>query len=102
MMIAPTLPAMVGYAQGRSEALKQSASLLSPSDEKRLKEVVNDFEALFLAQYLEKGLEGCDTLFGNATGADIYKSMYIDAISRQVGGGLGISQLIVDYLKERG
>lgn len=39
-------------------------------------------------------------LFEKDAGDKIYKSMYNDTMSSALSGGLGLSQMLFDYLKE--
>ncbi|WP_321336836.1 rod-binding protein [Breoghania sp.] len=55
------------------------------------------FEALILQQFIEVMLpEDAETVFGEGTAGDIWKSMMAEQISKQVvsAGGVGISEII--------
>ena len=69
-------------------------------DDKALREVCNDFEAFFMNQFLETSLK-TSNIAGEGTGSDIIKGMYTDAISRQSGGALGISEMLYKFLSEK-
>lgn len=68
--------------------------------DKALKEVCNDFESFFMNQFLETSLKSSN-IAGEGTGSEIIKGMYTDAVSRQSGGALGISEILYKFLSER-
>lgn len=70
-------------------------------DEKLLKEQTDAFEAFMIKSVLDISLKIENPLFGKDAGDDIYSSMYNDAISKALGGGLGFSELLFNFLKER-
>lgn len=67
-----------------------------------LKEQTDSFEAIFLKMLLDKALETDDenSLFPKSAGSDIYKSMYNDALSKDMSGSFGFSQMLFDFLKQ--
>lgn len=67
-----------------------------------LKEQTDKFEAFFLKQVLDIAMnsEEENGLFEKDAGDKIYKSMYNDTMSSALSGGLGLSQMLFDYLKE--
>lgn len=65
----------------------------------RLRQTTDEFEGLFLKMYMEKSLTMDNSLFGKGAGSEIYNSMYVDALSRSMSGGIGISQMLYDHLK---
>ena len=69
-------------------------------EDKALKEQTDNFEAIMVKQLLDDSLKAENSLFLKQTGADIYQSMYNDAVSKQVSGGFGFSQLLYDFLKD--
>ena len=66
---------------------------------KDLKKVCNDFESFFMNQLLEISLK-TTKVAGEGVGADIFKGMYIDSISKQSSGNLGISDMLYQFLSE--
>ena len=44
--------------------------------------------------------ESKNSLFGETTGSDIYSSMYHDAMSKELAGGFGYSELLFNFLKK--
>lgn len=68
--------------------------------DKMLKEQTDQFEAYFLKQVLDIAMKNESGLFPKDAGDKIYKSMYNDTMSTALSGGLGLSQMIFDYLKE--
>ncbi len=65
-----------------------------------LKEQTDSFESLILKDLLDKSLETKDSIFPEAVGSDIYKSMYHDMLSKELSGGFGYSELLFNFLKE--
>lgn len=66
----------------------------------RLKEQTDQFEAYFLKQVLDIAMKNDSGLYPKDAGDKIYKSMYNDTMGTALSGGLGLSQMIFDYLKE--
>jgi hypothetical protein len=69
-------------------------------DDKKLREQTDAYEAMIVKQYLEMAMKEENSLFPKTPGHDIYKSMQIDSMSKQLGGNFGFSQMMFDYLKE--
>ncbi len=74
---------------------------LSSLNDKKLKEETDKFEAFFIKKILDVSIKHEDGLFGKDAGDKIYSSMYNDAISNQMGGKFGFSQMLYDFLKSR-
>jgi Rod binding domain-containing protein len=70
------------------------------SDDVRLKEQTDKFEAFFIKKVLDISMKNESKLFGKDAGDKIYNSMYNDAMSNSLSGGFGFSQLLFDFLKE--
>ncbi len=66
-----------------------------------LREQTDAFEAFFIKSILDVSLSNKVSLFGEDASDEIYRSMYNDAMSRALSGGLGFSELLFNYLKER-
>lgn len=73
-------------------------------DDAKLKEQTDAFESLMIKEVLNIALKDNEkkSLFPKTAGSDIYKSMQIDAYSRSLSGGFGFSQMLYDFLKQRG
>lgn len=69
-------------------------------NDERLKEQTDQFEAYFLKQVLDIAMKNDSGLFPKDAGDKIYKSMYNDTMSSALSGGLGLSQMLFDFLKE--
>jgi Rod binding domain-containing protein len=82
-------------AQSSSLPVTQSAK------NEKLKEMTDEFESLFVKMYLEKGLTMNDSLFGKGVGSDIYNGMYVDALSHEMGGKMGLSEILYQHLEEK-
>jgi Rod binding domain-containing protein len=50
---------------------------------------------------LDISLKSEDSLFGKTTGSHIYKSMYNDALSEQLSGGFGYSEMLFEFLTKK-
>ncbi|WP_103624291.1 rod-binding protein [Campylobacter concisus] len=66
-----------------------------------LKEQTDAFEAYMVKAVLDIALKEDEhnSLYPKATGSDIYRSMYNDAMSKALSGNLGFSELLYDFLK---
>lgn len=65
-----------------------------------LKEQTDQFEAYFVKQVLDIAMKSDSGLFPKDAGDKIYKSMYNDTMGTALSGGLGLSQMLFDFLKE--
>lgn len=70
-------------------------------DEKLLREQTDAFEAFMIKNVLDISLKIENPLFGKDAADDIYGSMYNDAMSKALSGGLGFSEILFNFLKER-
>lgn len=70
-------------------------------DLEKLREQTDAFESIMIKTVLDLSLKQDVSLFPKAVGSDIYSDMYNDAMSKSMGGGLGFSDLLYDFLKER-
>jgi len=75
-------------------------SHVDQSNDAKLKEQTDKFEAFFIKKILDVSLKNDNTLFGKDAGDKIYHSMYNDAISNKMGGKFGFSQMLFDFLKQ--
>jgi len=78
------------------------ASNLAKGNDVKLKEQTDKFEAFFIKKVLDVSLKNKNSLFGKSAGNDIYHSMYNDAISESMGGKFGLSQILFNFLKQKG
>lgn len=70
--------------------------------DKALKEQTDAFESFLIKTVLDISLKDKVSLFEKDASDDIYNSMYNDTMSKALSGGIGFSQLLFDFLKERG
>lgn len=70
------------------------------SNDERLKEQTDKFEAFFIKKVLDISLKNDNKLFEKDAGDKIYNSMYNDAMSNSLTGKFGFSELLFDFLKE--
>lgn len=66
-----------------------------------LREQTDAFEAFLIKSVLDVSLKKSVSLFGKDASDEIYSSMYNDAISKALSGGMGFSELLFNFLKER-
>lgn len=96
------MDASFAISQAGAGKLKSISSNISNGvDKAKLKEQTDQYEAIMLKQYLDLSLDTTVGLFGKATGDEIYKSMYTDALSRQMTGSFGYSKLLFDFLTSK-
>lgn len=72
------------------------------SDDARLKEQTDQFEAFFIKKVLDISLKNENELFPKDAGDKIYNSMYNDTMSNNLSGSFGFSELLFNFLKQRG
>lgn len=70
------------------------------SDDIKLREQTDSFEALILKVLLDTSLNMENSLYPKEAGNEIYQSMYKDSISQSLSGSFGYSDLLFNYLKE--
>ncbi len=68
-------------------------------DEKALRKVSDDFESFFMNQIMDISLRSTNVA-GEGAGSDIIKGMYLQSISDNATGSLGISDMIYDFLSK--
>ena len=68
-------------------------------DEKALRKVSDDFESFFMNQIMDISLRSTNVA-GEGPGSDIIKGMYLQSISDNATGSLGISDMIYDFLSK--
>lgn len=88
-----------------SVALMQASNpnvKIENEDDAKLKEQTDKFEAFLIKTVLDISLKKENSLYGKDAGDKIYNSMYNDAMSNALSGGFGYSQLLYNFLKERG
>lgn len=69
------------------------------SDDIKLREQTDAFEALIVKMVLDTSLNLEDSLLPKSPGSEIYHGMYKESISEALSGGFGYSDLLFDYLK---
>lgn len=71
-------------------------------DDKKLKEQTDKFEAFFIKKVLDISLKNDNKLFPKDAGDKIYNSMYNDTLSGSLSGSFGFSELLFNFLKQKG
>lgn len=79
----------------------KTPSISKTSDDKKLKEQTDAFEAILLKFMLDTSLNLDSPLYPKQPGADIYQSMYKDTLANHLSGGFGYSQILFDWLKDQ-
>ena len=79
---------------------KAKYDISKKSDDKKLKEQTDKFEAFLLKKILDISMPKEDKLFPKDAGDKIYRSMYNDAISLSISGKFGFSELLYNFLQE--
>lgn len=72
---------------------------LSSLEDKKLREISNEFESFFLNQILETSLKSSNVA-GEGAGSDIIKGMYLQSIAENSSGTFGISDMLFNFLSE--
>ena len=75
-------------------------SIDKTTDDTKLKEQTDAFEALILKFMLDTALKFDNPLYPKEAGSAIYESMYKDSIAGALSGGFGYSELLYNYLKD--
>lgn len=71
------------------------------TEDKKIREQSNAFEALILKYMLDSALNMEDSLYEKGAGSEIYNSMYKDTIANSLSGSFGYGDLLYNYLKEQ-
>jgi len=74
------------------------------AEDAKLKEQTDAFEAIIVKMLLDNAAKDEKNLFSsqNDPGDKIYKSMYRDELSKASAGSFGFSQMLYDYLSQKG
>lgn len=95
-MRVDTSVALQTYQSSKAPKIQPQAS-----DDAKLKEQTDAFEALILKTMLSTAIKNEDPLYPKEAGSDIYHSMYLDTLSESLSGSFGYSELLLGYLKEQ-
>ncbi len=96
------MDATTALSQAGSAKLKSLSNANSSNiDKAKLKEQTDQFEAIMVKQLLDLTLDTNVSLYGKAPGDEIYKSMYTDALSKELVGPFGYSKLLFDFLTRK-
>jgi len=74
------------------------------AQDEALREQTDAFESVILKMLMDNAMKDETNLFSsqNDPGDKIYKSMYREELSKASAGSFGFSQMLYDYLSERG
>jgi len=91
----------------QTQAISQQ-NVIPKIDEKatntQLREQTDAFEAVIVKMLMDNAMKDDNDLFSsqNDPGNKIYKSMYRDELSKASAGSFGFSQMLYDYLSQKG
>ena len=73
-------------------------------EDAELRKQTDAFESVILKMLMDNAAKDEKNLFSeqNDPGDKIYKSMYRDELSKASAGGFGFSQMLYDYLSQKG
>lgn len=83
-------------------SLDNVPKIIKNDNDTKLKEQTDKFEAFFIKKVLDISIKSDHTLFPKGAGDEIYRSMYNDALSDKLSGRFGFSELLFNFLKNRG
>ena len=69
-----------------------------------LKEQTDAFESVILKMLMDNAMKNQEDMFSSQKdpGDKIYKSMYREELAKASAGGFGFSQMLYDYLSQKG
>jgi Rod binding domain-containing protein len=71
----------------------------STNNKKDIQKVANDFEELFMEQILKTSLKNTN-IAGSSAGSKIIKDLYLEGMSKEISGSMGISQMLLKHLSK--
>ena len=73
------------------------------AEDAELRKQTDAFESVIVKMIMDNAAKDEKNLFSeqNDPGEKIYKSMYIDELSKASAGGFGFSQMLYDYLSQK-
>ena len=83
-------------------SLNSVPKIIKNDNDAKLKEQTDKFEAFFIKKVLDISIKSDHSLFPKGAGDEIYRSMYNDALSDKLSGRFGFSELLFNFLKQRG
>lgn len=74
------------------------------AEDAELRKQTDAFESVILKMLMDNAMKDEKNLFSaqNDPGDKIYKSMYRDELAKASAGGFGFSQMLYEYLSEKG
>lgn len=73
---------------------------ITTESDRLLKEKTDEFEAVIIKTLLDNSLKYENHLLPTEPGKEIYDSMYREALSDELSGSFGFSELLFNFLKE--
>ncbi|OHE15999.1 MAG: hypothetical protein A2540_01400 [Sulfurimonas sp. RIFOXYD2_FULL_37_8] len=73
-------------------------------DNAKLREQTDAFESVILKMLMDNAMQDEKNIFSSANdpGDKIYKSMYREELAKVSAGGVGFSQMLYDFLSQKG
>ncbi|MDP2893051.1 MAG: rod-binding protein [Sulfurimonas sp.] len=73
-------------------------------DNAKLREQTDAFESVILKMLMDNAMQDEKNIFSSANdpGDKIYKSMYREELAKVSAGGFGFSQMLYDFLSQKG
>ncbi len=84
------------------DSLNHIPNIIKNDNDAKLKEQTDKFEAFFIKKVLDISIKSDHALFPKGAGDEIYRSMYNDALSNKMSGKFGFSELLFNFLKNKG
>jgi Rod binding domain-containing protein len=91
--------------QAQSLAQQHTIPKIDPkAEDAELRAQTDAFESVIIKMLMDNAAKDEKNLFSqqNDPGDKIYKSMYRDELSKASAGGFGFSQMLYDYLSQKG
>ena len=95
----------VGMDKAMLSAANQAVPKISEKEnETALREKTDQFEAIIVKMLLDNAMKDEKNIFSDSKdpGDRIYKSMYRDELAKASAGGFGFSQMLFEYLTQKG
>lgn len=100
MQISSTLGAQYSTPYNPAILDKPINHISKTTDDAKLREQTDAFEALILKFMLDTAIKFDNPLYPKEAGSAIYESMYKDSIADSLSGSFGYSELLYNYLKD--
>jgi len=80
--------------------INQNINIVENKQDQKMKQKFDEYSSLFAKKLLEEQYKQIKLTKG--VGSEIYKSLYIDTLSKEFGGKIGISEILYqDYIRNK-